>query len=289
MALGVGCGRERERRERRGRDREREAERERQEAPRALGPTPSAQTPCRVGGNVIKKRRDQVAFRRGPRALRALDPADAFGVHHHLGRPRPASQAADGVLGVVRQIFGRPPPAVVDAVFDGAGGRRARGDALARTARSAVPPTEGGWAPTGGGWSHPPTEGGWDHRGRPLSPERGCPRPSPRPCLPRLAGSGRADRWRPLVSFLPAKGRARDAPSADGDAPLREGAHLHGEGGGGQGRRGLSLSLPPNAPHKARRGALWLGFHRTVSRPNTATQATLTLATGPSDRRMSPR
>ena len=51
-----------------------------------------------------------------------------------------------------------------------------------------------------------------------------------------------------LFSFLPVKGRARDAPSAEGDAPLRGGAHLPGGGGGQRLVLSLSLSSPPPQP-----------------------------------------
>ena len=93
--------------------------------------------------------------------------------------------------------------------------------------------------------------GGWP----PVSTSASCP-------------ARQARTWRQVASRsrqLPAREGARegrDAPSADGDAPLREGQGAGRAGGGGQAlvlSLPLSLSLTPNALYKAWQGALWLG------------------------------
>jgi hypothetical protein len=105
---------------------------------------------------------------------------------------------------------------------------------------------------------HPPRGqrgGGWP----PVSTSASCPARHARTWRQLPA------RWR-ASRQLPARegARGRDAPSAEGDAPLREGAHLPGAGGGAQARV-LSPSLDPNAIYKAWQGALWLGFQSQVT------------------------
>ena len=108
-ANGVGVGvreREREAGERRERERERE---KRLHAPSALHPP--HKHPVVWGGGVIKKRGDQSAFRRGPRALRALDPTPpASTASGGAGPPSVAPRAAGGRRPGRSDLDGRGPP-----------------------------------------------------------------------------------------------------------------------------------------------------------------------------------